>query len=220
MSMRVEPVKFYSHRADIDTMKKLALILVFGVASMALSAEEYTIQTISALKESSITPAFETKIEKSALPSAKIKEGDCNIVTVGQYGNTKEARSGLKKAKVIARDAFIRPVSRTIPKVCGTQSADRKSEKIVKADANITVSPVAAQEIKAEAEKPKETAASALAVPAPAPVQEAHSSVDALHHSAVLIYDRNLIRKSDIHEAIEYYKNSPYHTFRPVALQH
>lgn len=218
--MRVESVKFYSQRADIGTMKKLALILIFGVASMALSAEEYTIQTISALKESSITPAFEKKIQKSTLPSAKIKEGDCNIVTVGQYGSTKEAHSGLKKAKVIAKDAFIRPVSRTIPKVCGTQSADHKSEKIVKADANISISSVAVQEIKAEAEKPKETAASALAVPAPVPAQEAHSSVDTVHHAAVLIYDRNLIRKSDIHEAIEYYKNSPYHTFRPIALQH
>lgn len=217
MSMRVKTVKFCLHRVDIDTMKKLALILVFGVASMALSAEEYTIQTISALKESSITPAFEKKIEKSALPSAKIKEGNCNIVTVGQYGSTKEARSGLKKAKTIAKDAFIRPVSRTIPNVCVTQSAEHKSEKIVNADATVSVSAVAAQVINSESEKPKETAVSTLAIPAPLPAQEVKSSVDSVH-TTVLVYDRNCIRKSDIHEAIEYYKNSPYHTFRPVAL--
>lgn len=217
MSMRVGGVKFYLHRVDIGIMKKLALIVVFSVASMALNAEEYTIQTISALKESSITSAFEKKIEKSALPSAKIKEGECNIVTVGQYGNTKEARSGLKKAKTIAKDAFVRPISRTIPKVCATQSEERKSEEIVKTDINASVSPVAVKAIQAEAEKPKETAASAMAAPAPLPAAEVKSSIDSVH-STVLIYDRNCIRKSDIHEAIEYYKNSPYHTFRPVAL--
>ena len=64
-------------------MKKLVLTLIYGIASMALGADEYTIQTISALKEESITPAFEKKVKKSALPSQKIKEGTCNIVTVG-----------------------------------------------------------------------------------------------------------------------------------------
>jgi uncharacterized membrane protein len=38
--------------------------------------------------------------------------------------------------------------------------------------------------------------------------------------STVYIYDRNIGRKSDISEAIEFYKNSPYYSFRPVALQH
>ena len=47
-------------------MKKLALMMIFGTLGVTLSAEEFTIQTISAQKEASITPAFEKKVQKSA----------------------------------------------------------------------------------------------------------------------------------------------------------
>ena len=33
----------------------------------------------------------------------------------------------------------------------------------------------------------------------------------------VMVYDRNAIRKYDISEAIEYYKNSSYYTFKSTA---
>ncbi|MBD3799732.1 MAG: hypothetical protein IE883_07650, partial [Epsilonproteobacteria bacterium] len=127
-------------------MKNLAILIMFGVSSVALSAEEYTIQTISAKKEVSITPAFEKKVQKSALPMRKKKEGECNIVTVGKYPTAKAASADLKKAREISKDAFVRTLERATPKVCEG--------------------------------------------------------------------------KSDIHDAIEYYKHSPYHSFRPVALQY
>lgn len=216
-------IKFYSCRVDIESMKKLALIMMFSVTSVVLSAEEYTIQTISALKESSITPAFEKKVQKSALSSSKKKEGNCNIVTVGSYPTPKAAASDIQKAKAISKDAFVRPANRTAPQICMGKNG---AHTTVLKDTNTS-----AVEPKKESVAPvalKENPAAAKAVP-----EAPQSALNAQHETkepckvqpcakgstTVYLYDRNLARKSDIHEAIEYYKNSPYHSFQPVALQ-
>jgi hypothetical protein len=224
-------------------MKNLALIMMFSVAGVALNAEEYTIQTISAQKEGSITPAFEKKVKKSTLSSDKKKEGDCNIVTVGKYTSSKAARHDLKKAKAISKDAFVRPVNRTTPKVCETKVAVADGKKSAVEPKNEKSSP-AHTPIVAEVAK-KEPAAHEAVVNQPVNPSAAHAAT--VQHSAiatatkevkaesksepckvqpcenivdnVYVYDKNLVRKSDIHEAIEYYKNSPYHTFKPVLTQ-
>lgn len=242
-------VKFFYQHVDIENMKNLTLILLCGVASMALSADEYTIQTISALKESSITPAFEKKVHKSALPSTQKKEGECNIVTVGEYPSAKKARKDISKAKNVAKDAFIRPVNRTTPKVCEGKAGEHK---VAMVENNTSVVAPKAVEVKKEESVPKkeeavvvkkeETSAHPSVIqpmvketvsPAPsvaiAEIAAAEKSADKAEpckaqpcknvSSAVYIYDRNIGRKSDISEAIEFYKNSPYYSFRPVALQ-
>jgi len=213
-------------------MKKLALIMIFSVSSVVLSAEEFTIQTISAKKEASITPAFEKKVEKSALHSEKKKEGTCNIVTVGKYHSAKEAHHDLKKAKAISKDAFVRNVERITPKVC---TLEGETNKTVMKDVNSSVVVPKKAEAVVVVAKPAEvkvveaahTAPSAVvAAPTPAPtVAETKAEVPCKVQPCekvsnnVYLYDRNLGRKSDIHEAIEFYKHSPYHSFRPVAMQ-
>lgn len=184
-------------------MKKLALTIIIGVAGVALSAEEFTIQTISAKKENSITPAFEKKVEKSALGSVKKKEGSCNVVTVGRYDSVKKARADLAKAKKIAKDAFVRPVARTVPKACETTVA-KTDVQATKGQANVTA---VAAKTEAAVEKP---------IAVEQPQKRIDSSVVC---PTVILYDRNLARKSDIHDAIEYYKTSPYHSFKAVAMQ-
>jgi len=223
-----ETVKFYSHRVDIEGMKKLALIIIFGISSVVLSAEEFTIQTISAKKEASITPAFEKKVHKSALPSVKKKEGECNIVTVGKYHSTKAAHHDLKKAKAISKDAFVRTVNRTTPNVCASKS---EAPKTAMKDVNASVvipnkSEAAVAAVKHEEPKAAEPAHTLSATPAPvAAVSEPKAEIPCKVQPCekvsnnVYLYDRNLGRKSDIHEAIEFYKHSQYHSFRPVALQ-
>lgn len=223
---------------DIESMKNLALLIMFGVSSVALSAEEYTIQTISAKKEVSITPAFEKKVQKSALPMSKKKEGECNIVTVGKYPTAKAASADIKKAKEISKDAFVRTVERTTPKVCESKSA---AAATAMKDTNATVTPksesVALKESPAPAQSvttavaPKETPAVSATPLVVKTVEPVVSSVEKPEipkaepckvqpcETNVYVYDKNLARKSDIHEAIEYYKHSPYHSFRPVALQ-
>ena len=218
---------------------------MFSVAGVALFAEEYTIQTISALKESSITPAFEKKVEKSALPVTKKKEGNCNVVTVGRYDDPKKARADLSKVKAVAKDAFIRPIDRVVPKACTPALAGQKAVKTPSPQHTPTSASAPVVEKNKEAAKAGEAPApvtaavatepsakpSVVAVVEPKeaikkeetksvpPKEEKEAAPDLKSSTAIFIYDRNMARKSDIHEAIEYYKNSPYHTFRPVAMQ-
>ena len=228
-------VKFFPRHVDIESMKKLALMMMFGISGVVLSAEEFTIQTISAQKEASITPAFEKKVQKSALPSVKKKEGECNIVTVGKYHSTKEAHHDLKKAKAISKDAFVRTVERTTPKVCESKSATSKtamkdvnSSAVVpkKEEAIVVVAkPVETKAVEAPHAAPVAVVAPTVPVVAPSTHVEAKAEVPCKAQPCekvsnnVYLYDRNLGRKSDIHEAIEFYKHSPYHSFRPVAMQ-
>lgn len=212
---------------DISDMKKLALIMMFSTISVVLSAEEYTIQAISAQKEASITPAFEKKIEKSALPITKKKEGTCNIVTVGKYPSVKAAKQDLAKAKAISKDAFVRSVERATPKGCENTNAVKANEK--KASVEQTVNKTVAVQVMAVQPKKEEVVAIAtqpavqtVIVPE---VQENKTSEPCKTKPCenvikpVYVYDRNLARKSDIEDAIEYYKRSPYYTFKPVLTQ-
>ncbi len=222
-------------------MKNLALLIMFGVSSVAFSAEEYTIQTISAQKEASITPAFEKKVQKSALQMSKKKEGECNIVTVGKYPSAKAATADIKKAKAISKDAFVRTVERATPKVCESKSA---ATATATKDTNATVTPKAESIAHHDSSAPaqnhsvapsvvvKETPAATTTPVAVKTIEPAMSSVtlaeapkaepckaQPCEQVNTYVYDKNLARKSDIHEAIEFYKHSPYHSFRPIALQ-
>lgn len=224
MSMRAKEVKFYIHRADIENMKKLALIIVCGVASMALSAEEYTIQTISALKESSITPAFEQKIKKSGVPYIKKTEGDRHVVLLGSYKKVAATKHDVKKVrKVVTRDAFVRPMDRGQAAVATTpEKPTIHPEAVVHAAETAAASSHAADTNQTHAATPVVAPIAAAPTSAPAAAvekkEETASNRCPAPKTTVVIYDRNLMRKSDISEAIEYYKNSPYHIFRPVAL--
>lgn len=211
--------------------------MMFSVSGVVLSAEEFTIQTISAQKEASITPAFEKKVQKSTLPSTKKKEGECNIVTVGKYPSAKAAHQDLGKAKAISKDAFVRSVERTTPKVCESRVTTSAKEHSVEAKASVSSQPeVKAVVIHEIAPVKKEEAIAA--------VHEASVLAAATNHPTVAqsvsmpltqvksepcktqpctnvsyLYDRNLAHKSDIEAAIEYYKRSPYYSFKPTLVQ-
>jgi hypothetical protein len=216
-------------------MKKLALIMMFSVSSVVLSAEEFTIQTISAQKEASITPAFEKKVHKSALPSEKKKEGECNIVTVGKYPSAKAAHHDLGKAKAISKDAFIRSVERTAPKVCESHGADKahtveaKTSVVVHQEEKAVVIheivPVKKEEAIAAVHEASVSTAATDHSTAPqsisTPVAQVKSEPCKTQPctNVSYLYDRNLAHKSDVEEAIEYYKRSPYYSFKPTVVQ-
>lgn len=200
------------------SMKKLALMMIFGTLGVMLSAEEYTIQTISAQKEASITPAFEKKVQKSALPSTKKKEGECNIVTVGAYSSLKAAKHDLAKAKNISKDAFVRSTNRTTPKVCESHVAAVEVKPIVEHKEEKAVAPAPKKEEPVVAVKESPVVAPAsqnVAAPVASEAKAEPCKVQPCTN-VTYVYDRNLVHKSDIHEAIEYYKHSPYYTFKPT----
>lgn len=188
---------------------------------MALSAEEYTIQTISALKESSITPAFEQKIKKTGIPYIKKTEGDRHVVLLGKYKKTAETKHDVKKVRaVVTHDAFVRPMDRaavaTKPEVHAEVASHPSETATVSHGAETTA-------VVAPATAPTAVATTPAVVAVAAVVEKKEDCTPRLISAAptepVVIYDRNAMRKNDISEAIEFYKTSPYHSFRPVALQ-
>lgn len=210
-------------------------MMIISTVSVVLSAEEYTIQTISAQKESSITPAFEKKVQKSTLHSEKKKEGSCNIVTVGKYPTTKAAHHDLAKAKAISKDAFIRPLVRATPNACAVHSAAAEAKvhtDEVKTSLNAQNEKLAEINAQSVSVKKEESVASTTVSPnadhvvlsqaAAAPIVKDGKSEPCKVQpceNVIYVYDRNLAHKGDLEEAIAYYKRSPYYTFRPVALQ-
>jgi len=188
---------------------------------MALSAQEYTIQAISALKESSITPAFEKKIEKTGIPYIKKEEGDRHVVLLGSYKKTADTRHDvIKVRKGVAHDAFVRPMERgEVSRVTPQHSSGQKlngsaQEKHAVSTASVVANPneqgvavvaVSSVVLNHDANitgQTKEAAACPQTIPS------------ATGSDVVLVYDRNAIRKYDISEAIEYYKKSPYYSFK------
>lgn len=219
-------------------MKKSILLFTIGFIVTVSGSEEYTIQTISAKKESSITHAFEKKVAKSTLPSSKKREGECIIVTVGKYSDSKSAKQDMKKAKIISKDAFVRKLERITPKICDTNGSSHTSTKDqphdLKSSSEHPLTTVSHTPSNPHAENEKgplvATDHSHPAVMSTGnqitdekPHTEASQGLkeesDHTPNTVAFLYDRNLLRKSDIADAIEYYKNSPYYSFRPIGLQ-
>lgn len=184
---------------------------------MALSAEEYTIQTISALKESSITPAFEQKIKKTGIPYIKKTEGDRHVVLLGKYKKTAETKHDVKKVRaVVTHDAFVRPMDRAAVATVGKPEVHVEVASHTSETATVSHGAETTATVVAPATPPIAVATT----PAVEKKEEcAPRIISAAPTEPVIIYDRNAMRKNDISEAIEFYKTSPYHSFRPVALQ-
>lgn len=179
-------------------MKKLAFLMIMGMVSVLWGSESVTVQVISAIYEKSITHEFDAKLKKTGLEVHKKIEAGRYVVTLGTYKDEKSAEAALKKARIlVAKDAFIRPVNRThvatiqpIEPTHSTPSIEHKSVAAVE-------TPKPEAEVKPEEVKP----ASAATV------------------SVLSDCDKREMHRSEIGEAIQYYKTSPYHRFEPVRLQ-
>lgn len=179
-------------------MKKLAFLMIMGMGSLLWGSEAVTVQVISAIYEKSITHEFDARLKKTGLEVHKKIEAGRYVVTLGTYKDEKSAEAALKKARIlVAKDAFIRPVNRThiatmqpIEPTHSTPSTEHKSVSAVE-------TPKHEVEVKLEEVKPVSTV----------PV------------AAVSECDKREMHRSEIGEAIQYYKTSPYHRFEPVRLQ-
>lgn len=201
-----------------------------GAMGVLWGSGDVTIQVINAVKEKSITHDFEKKLEKTGLPIHKVVEGGRYIVTLGSYKDAKSAKAALKKTRsIVCKEAFVRPVNRDQVAV-----APHEPAKAVKA---------AEAAVSAHHETPKaHTPAAAHAETKAAVV--AHSPVVVQEPSKVVVVEvkpvtvevknspavvaktesqaaseKKEAHISEIAQAINFYKNSPYHRFEPVKLQ-
>ncbi len=190
-------------------MKKIAFLMILGVASALWSSEEMTVQVISAVYEKSITPAFDAKLKKSGLDIHKKVEDGRYIVTLGTYPDHKKAQQPLKKARaVVAKDAFIRPVNRHHAETVHTKAAQPAVQPVAHTEAVPNKAVVAV----VESPKPEKP------IVAPVVVPEVKQPVSVIVTSPTEC-DKKEMRKDAFAEAIRFYKTSPYHRFEPVVLR-
>lgn len=223
-------------------MKNVFMIMGLGLMSFLWGSEEMTIQVINAVHEKSITADFAEKVKKSGIISTKKIENGHHVVLLGKYKDRESAQKDLDKVRtVVMKDAFIRPVERHIVMAKETKpavktaasheaqkvSADKPKSTVTSkpSETAITTVKVSEPEKKVEAKSVVSANQEVVKKPAVAPVT-ATPSVSAATEAkvapvfaSVVIMDRHDRRQQEIHEAIEYYKNSPYHRFEPVKMK-
>ncbi|MDP2079174.1 MAG: SPOR domain-containing protein [Sulfuricurvum sp.] len=210
-------------------IKKIVLIAAMGAMGVLWGSGDVTIQVINAVKEKSITHDFKKKLEKTGLSIHKVVEGGRYIVTLGSYKDHQSAQKALKKARaVVCAGAFIRPIKRDQVAV-----APHESAKAVKA-ASVTSTHHETAKTETPAAAHAEVKAAVVAH-SPVVVQEPNKvvvvevkpvSVEVKNSPAVVAKtesqaasEKKEAYKSEIAQAINFYKNSPYHRFEPVKLQ-
>lgn len=189
-------------------IKKIVLLAAMGTLGFLWASGDVTVQVINAVKEKSITPDFDKKLEKSGLAIHKVVEGGRYIVTLGSYKDEKSAQKALKKARaIVCAGAFIRPVKRDQAAVASCGAKNVKPAVV----ANEAVKP-AGKEVVATVVPKNEHVVVVEVKPVVVEVKNTSASVSS---SA----EKKEAYRNEIGEAISFYKNSPYHRFEPVMLQ-
>ncbi|MDP3266266.1 MAG: SPOR domain-containing protein [Sulfuricurvum sp.] len=187
-------------------IKKIVLIAAMGTIGLLWGSGDVTIQVINAVKERSITAEFDKKLAKSGLSIHKVVEGGRYIVTLGTYKDAKSAQAALKKARgIVCKEAFIRPVNRNQVAVAHETVAAKQP---VVAHAEV-------KEVAAVAAHKEEHVV--IVQVKPVVVEVKNSSVATAVSTSSS--EKKEAYRNEIAEAINYYKNSPYHRFEPVKLQ-
>lgn len=207
-------------------IKKIVLIAAMGTMGLLWGAGGVTIQVINAVKEKSITPDFEKKLEKSGLAIHKVVEGGRYIVTLGNYKDEKQARAALKKARtVVCAGAFIRPVQRDQVAVASHDTAKsvkpaKETNTVAAVATHETPKPMTAQPVVKEVVVASVPKTEHLVVVEVKPVVVEVKNTPVAAAPAVSPSEKKEAYRNEIAEAISFYKNSPYHRFEPVMLQH
>ncbi len=211
-------------------IKSLAILITFGLVGAVWASEPVTVQVISAVYEKSITQEFDARLKKTGLDIHKKVENGRYIVTLGTFKDAQSAQNALKKAQaLVVKDAFVRPVNRHLVVERAKVEPVKKVETDVHhakatAEHNVTV------QVTAVAGTTSAVAAPTVRTPTvivAAPVTPTALTVAVVPTTAsapsktlaVSDCDRREMHKDEMAEAIQYYRNSPYHRFEPVLLQ-
>ena len=233
-------LKLLKKNADIDAhsylnqkvmaiMKKLICITFMGIGTFVFGSEPLTVQVISAVHEKSVTKAFDAKVKKTGMEVHKKVENNRFVVTVGEFDDHQSAKKGETIARqFVTKDAFIRPVDRHAS-VSSHKASAHEPAKAHSTDTH-AVAPTkhepAHAEVAHSATEAKPAVEAVVAVkpietkPVVASVAEVKTpDVKAASIGTVSDCDRRDKHRDEIAEAINYYKNSPYHRFEPVRLR-
>lgn len=203
-------------------MKKLLVIATIGMSTLVLGSEPLTVQVISAVHEKSVTKAFDAKVKETGMKVHKKVEDNRFVVTVGEFSDHKSAKKGETIARqFVTKDAFIRPVDRHSKAIAHSVTASKHEEPhsslVVEHKGEQKAVVMATEQHKIE---PKQVESKpVVSVVEVKPVEYKASEMKVALQTVSSDCDRREMHKSEISEAINYYKNSPYHRFEPVKLR-
>ena len=199
-------------------MKKLVLLVTFGMFSMLFGAKPVTVQVISAVYEKSITKEFDTKTKKTGFKVNKKVENGRYVVTLGSFKDEKSAQKALKIARnTVSSDAFVRPVERHF----ATASTPHTKEKLVANHKEESVKSVAGSTTTGVVEPKSSVATTTVASEIKPTTTSMVKSVEPKSTTVAVLSDcdKREMHKDEIAEAIRFYKTSPHHRFEPVVLR-
>jgi hypothetical protein len=191
-------------------MKKILFLLTIALAGSLWAAGDVTVQVISAVYEKSVTKELDAKIKKTGLAVHKKVENGRYVVTLGTFKNEHEAQKALKAARhLVSSDAFVRLVQR--PDAVHTAKSTHPAKESTVTAHKTPQAPATAVVVTNE----KKPTVAATTTTAPAASTAAATPIVSTQSDC----DKREMHKNEFSEAINYYKNSPYHRFEPVTLR-
>jgi hypothetical protein len=197
-------------------MKKILFLLTMAFTGSLWAAGDVTVQVISAVHEKSLTKELDDKVKKTGLKAHKKLENGRYVVTLGTFKNERAAQKALEMVRhTVSSDAFVRLVQRS--EVAHTAVANKTTHApaVTKHEKAVAVKDEVAH-TSSQTATPHEKPVAVIATVPVAPVSVVTVTPAASTKSDC---DKREIHKGEIGEAIEYYKNSPYHRFEPIATR-
>ncbi len=149
--------------------------------------------------------AFIRPVQRSTAVAAKSVKAKSKAVAVNTAKKVNTAEKTKAAAKNVKTETVVASATVQEVKAAVVPNADKKSE--VKTQAVAPTSETSKQPV-------------AITEGASCPITPTPTEVKTIPVLAsVVMVERNELRRQEIHDAIEYYKNSPYHRFVPVKLQ-
>ncbi len=156
---------------------------VTALSTLSLYAAPYWIQVSSVTVHKKIAPAFIEKIKQSGFSYKIVEEQGRKKVRLGSFTHYKEALKTLPKVR--CKIAYDAFIVPHTPKKAPTTS-------IAKQPSSVNVGPVVAEPIKVKVAPPKRSD---------------------VRKSCECVYDVHLLRKTELENALSYYKHTPYYEF-------
>ncbi len=205
-------------------MKKVVFLMMIVFGGSLWASGDVTVQVISAVYEKSVTKELDAKVKKTGLEVHKKIENGRYVVTLGTFKSEQAAQKALEKARhLVSSDAFARPVERTIHTAKSSATAGHIST--VATAHKPSVSPVVHTQPHAPSTVVMAHEKNATSVIVPASDSSTSAIVTKPTTAIISVIpvqsecDKREMHKNELSEAINYYKNSPYHRFEPVTLR-
>ena len=196
------------------------MMLAMLMAGTLLAQPRYTIQVLSVQERTSITPNFVQKMKTLDLPYTTYEKEGKHVVCIGDFSSEKMADDALLKVKeTLGEGAFVTTLDQPMPDRTALTPDAQMQQAIVMAKARTLqkIEEEPAEESNMPALEPVEAKQSPQRTE-DKPVATHEQSDNAEKTEAKEEYckpTKKALRESEIADAISFYRNSRYYSFKP-----